>query len=183
MFSDVIVEHSGGAGGDPSSSLGQPTQTANVNVCWNEKTTQTDDSASRGRSTSPVTTMAVIMPDASTPLPLHRKASSSLKRRQSSAIAVPSYAAPGPGPGASSVASLTCQELLALSGALGAALPTPLALPSTDLPSSTAAPGASSGKPHNNNNTPGHVLLPTLAMALWPDPSSNPPPGRVSTCL
>lgn len=213
MFSDVVSEHRGmdGAQSSPQSSV----QASNVNVCWNEKTTQTEDSTGARRgSSSPVvvsaTGISVIMPGNETvalvspipsPLPLSRKPSASFKRRQSRATtderSVPSYSAPGPGPGAPA-GGLTCQELLALSGALGAALPTPLALPSSsyvvdELPPSTVsgttttgppASSSSNNKPHNNNNQlapPGVMpILPTLAMALWPEPSSYSPAGKLS---
>ena len=84
-------------------------------------------------------------------------------------------------------AGLTCQELLALSGALGAALPTPSALPvATGEDASSAAAAAATKYVHhhhrnNNNNqlalraaaaaaSSNSSILPTLAMALWPEP-------------
>ena len=126
MFSDVIVEHAG----------------ADVNVCWNEKTTQTNESNAGSVTASPV--------------------QPSLKRR-------PSQRRPGKSEDErlAAGAGLTCQELLALSGALGAALPTPLALPSypdaTSVPIDDPTPAP--------NSQPG--VMPILAMSLWPEPFSG----------
>lgn len=84
-------------------------------------------------------------------------------------------------------AGLTCQELLALSGALGAALPTPLALPSyPDGPSPASAPAPIDDPPPAANSQPG--VMPILAMSLWPEPFSGNGAnlarrGARSTCL
>lgn len=168
MFSDIVVEHGSGDGAD---------HVVNVNVCWNEKTTQTDHSEAAGAASGDCH-----LSNPSSPLSLNRKPS--LRQRRPSRTAdLPSYSAPGPGPGTSPAppavngAGLTCQELLALSGALGAALPTPLALPSYPSGSDEAAAAAAAvaaAKHSNNNNQlapPGVMpILPTLAMSLWPEP-------------
>lgn len=201
MFNDVIVEH-GRSNTDPPSPQLQPRMVNNLNVCWNEKTTQTDDvsasvsagSVRPGSSPTPLTapgeTSSIVLSPNPSPSLHNRKAS--LKRRPSShnspsggSERVPTYLAPGPGPGGSSnnnnaAAGLTCQELLALSGALGAALPTPLALPSPyvdELPSAgggAATTSSATTEKHNNNNQlvpPGIMpILPSLAMSLWPEP-------------
>ena len=86
------------------------------------------------------------------------------ERRISGSSSVPSTSGTGTVPSA----GLTCQELLALSGALGAALPTPLALPAQALCYNEDVPTA---KLNNNNPLNSSVpILPTLAMALWPEP-------------
>ena len=84
------------------------------------------------------------------------------ERRTSGTSTLPSASCATPSTG------LTCQELLALSGALGAALPTPLALPTQTLCYDDDVPTV---KLNNNNplNSSGPIL-PTLAMALWPEP-------------
>ena len=171
MFSDIVVEHGSGDGGD---------HVVNVNVCWNEKMTQTGDYGETGASTS-ADGHLLAGSNPSSPSSLNRK--SSLKQRTTSRPAderLASYSAPGPGPGSLapippvSGAGLTCQELLALSGALGAALPTPLALPS--YPSGSEEATAAVAAKHSNNNNqlapPGALMpiLPTLAMSLWPEP-------------
>ncbi len=204
MFSDIVVEHSGRP--DPSASPQiQQHQTTpnNVNVCWNEKTTQTEDPSARTTGSSPAppcagletqpTGSALLSPIPSPSSSLIRKSSLKKSPAHSSSSRIgderipTSYSAPGPGPGTTSpnnpIAGLTCQELLALSGALGAALPTPLALPAQyveEIPvsGSSATPTTTNtvGK-HNNNNQlapPGSIILPTLAMALWPEPMYNP---------
>lgn len=163
MFSDIVVEHGSGDGMDHA---------ANVNVCWNEKTTQTDYSESAGE--------CHLLPGSnpSSPSSLNRKSSLKQPSRPVAEERLPSYSAPGPG-STSPVngAGLTCQELLALSGALGAALPTPLALPSYPSASEEVPAAAASVTPakHSNNNNqlaPPSVMpiLPTLAMSLWPEP-------------
>jgi len=194
MFSSVVVEH------------GLSNSAADVNVCWNEKTSQTGQASGFNCELVVCSPGGITHPPAgssnpSSPLSLNRK--SSLKQRNTSIA--DEQRLPGPALMAGGVttmtttttspqvpngAGLTCQELLALSGALGAALPTPLALPNypsvEELPtpqSSTAAaamavtPTASSK--HGNNNKcnsqllapPGMMpILPTLAMSLWPEP-------------
>lgn len=170
MFSDVIVEHGGGSA-DADHAL---------NVGWAEKSSQDRPEAAAEHPSGS---------GRSSPSSLNRKPS--LKHRPASRTAderLPGYSAPGPGPGSAPVngAGLTCQELLALSGALGAALPTPLALPSYPAASggteevSAVGAGAALVAKHGNNNhqlaPPGQLMpvLPTLAMSLWPEPF----PGR-----
>jgi hypothetical protein len=97
---------------------------------------------------------------------------SSPRRPVTSALTAPTAAA-----------GLTCQELLALSGALGAALPTPLALPVASAAEDATVAANKYVHQHrrNNNNNNNQLalrtatnsnssILPTLAMALWPEP-------------
>lgn len=183
MFSDIVVEHgtnkSDAAAGDHAG-----------NVYWTEKTTQTNagysnESVNERGSDSPSTISR-------RPSRKHRTPAGNSNRMASD---LPGYSATGQGPGMVPVpvngAGLTCQELLALSGALGAALPTPLALPTytataaassavstaplTDDPVVSNASASLTG--NNNHLTLAPQLmpvLPTLAMSLWPEPF----PGR-----
>jgi hypothetical protein len=202
MFSNVVVEH------------GLSNSAADVNVCWNEKTTQTGQTGGGGGfncelvvcSPGGITHPPAGSSNPSSPLSLNRK--SLLRQRKSSnadehrlpspglmagGVTTTTTTAAATSPQVPNGAGLTCQELLALSGALGAALPTPLALPnypSVDDPaspqlSSTAvaamavSPTVTSSSKHSNNNKcnnqllapPGMMpILPTLAMSLWPEP-------------
>lgn len=182
-FSDIVVE----LRGDDTS----------FNVCCNEKMTQTEGSLSSVvLAVSSVNEMATQLP------PPHRTKSCLHGRTRDGHGAA--YSASGSGsvplsPG------LTCQELLALSGALGAALPTPLALPNQNVQrfnvaheasgvqagpgvgtTATAASttGAAVGSAtisandqlqpmpaKNNKNSPlnSATILPSLALALWPE--------------
>lgn len=193
MFSDVVVAH------------GMSNSDADVNVCWSEKITQTG-----GLTTGPVVVASAGSEsrqshhspsgssNPSSPLSLNRK--SSLRQRVISSRTADDRlsscpATPGPVSGTISGgltatststqvpngAGLTCQELLALSGALGAALPTPLALPSypSDEPKTAVMVVAPVSAKHSNNHKcnnqllapPGMMpILPTLAMSLWPEP-------------
>lgn len=175
MFSDIVVEHGGGGSGNGADHV------VNVNVCWNEKTTQTENSEATASIEHPSGS------GPSSPSSLQRKPSLKQQRPTSRPAdeRLPSYSAPGPGPGVASApvngAGLTCQELLALSGALGAALPTPLALPSYTTTSAISDEVGPTGvstlaTKHGNNNhqlaPAGQLMpvLPTLAMSLWPEP-------------
>ena len=149
-FSDIVVEL--------SADLLEPS--ANVNVCCNEKTTQTEDSLSNFSND-------VQQQQQASPTNLKSEPAKGVRDGHVDGR-VPSYLAPGPGPGPA-CPGLTCQELLALSGALGAALPTPLALPNNQVVSATGeqpAPAKNNINPLNSSS----AILPSLAMALWPEP-------------
>ena len=195
MFSNVVVEH------------GLSNSTADVNVCWNEKTTQTGQQQLSGINCELVVCSAGTHPSSissnpSSPLSLVRK--SSLKQQRgpnspasnraidgqrlsnySTAGLTTTTATASTTPQVPNGAGLTCQELLALSGALGAALPTPLALPnypsveeSQQQQSSSSSSLVASSKHSNNNKCNNQLLappgmmpiLPTLALSLWPEP-------------
>jgi hypothetical protein len=201
MFSNVVVEH------------GLSNSAADVNVCWNEKTTQTGQTGGGGfncelvvGSPGGITHPPAGSSNPSSPLSLNRK--SLLRQRKSSnadeqrlpspglmaggVTTTTTTAAAATSPQVPNGAGLTCQELLALSGALGAALPTPLALPnypsvedpaspqlsSTAVAAMAVSPTVTSSKHSNNNKCNNQLLappgmmpiLPTLAMSLWPEP-------------
>lgn len=204
MFSNVVVEH------------GLSNSTADVNVCWNEKTTQTGQQQLSGFNCELVVACSAgthpssISSNPSSPLSLVRKSSLKQQREPNSPASnrtmdeqrPSSYSTAGcltattastTTPQVPNGAGLTCQELLALSGALGAALPTPLALPnypSVEEPQqqqsssssslvATVTPTAASSKHSNNNKCNNQLLapppglmpiLPTLALSLWPEP-------------
>jgi hypothetical protein len=204
MFSNVVVEH------------GLSNSTADVNVCWNEKTTQTGQQQLSGFNCELVVACSAgthpssISSNPSSPLSLVRKSSLKQQRGPNSPASnrtmdeqrPSSYSTVGcltattastTTPQVPNGAGLTCQELLALSGALGAALPTPLALPnypSVEEPQqqqsssssslvATVTPTAASSKHSNNNKCNNQLLapppglmpiLPTLALSLWPEP-------------
>ncbi|KZS13807.1 putative Voltage-dependent T-type calcium channel subunit alpha-1I [Daphnia magna] len=194
MFSDVVVAH------------GMSNSAADVNVCWSEKITQTggfttESVASAGSESRQPHHQTSGSSNPSSPLSFNRK--SSLRQRvtpnQTTDELRPSCSALGPGSGTTSGsvaatstltqvpngAGLTCQELLALSGALGAALPTPLALPNypSDEPKTAVMVVAPVAAKHSNNHKcnnqllapPGMMpILPTLAMSLWPEPFQDP---------
>ncbi|XP_059352397.1 voltage-dependent T-type calcium channel subunit alpha-1G-like isoform X2 [Daphnia carinata] len=179
MFSDVVVAH------------GMSNSAADVNVCWSEKITQTggfatEPVASAGSESRQPHHQPSGSSHPSSPMPFNRK--SSLRQRVPSNRTIderrPSCPAAASGTSVPNGAGLTCQELLALSGALGAALPTPLALPNypSDEPTTTAmvvAPPAKHSNNHKCNNQllapPGMMpILPTLAMSLWPEPFQEP---------
>ena len=117
MFSDVVLLH------------GHQGETATKNVCHSEKTTQTDD-----EPIDPAYFREPLPPSPHTPGPPTLMPSSLLsppifpfKKNKSSLYPVsrtPSYN------GSTGKGSLTCGELLALSGALSAALPTHLGIDS-----------------------------------------------------
>lgn len=159
MFSDVIVEHRG----------------ADANVCWNEKTTQTDARRPSESSAQPGRESATPSAAAS---PVQR--GPSLKRRASQRRKAAGDEALAPAAGA----GLTCQELLALSGALGAALPTPLALPSypdgaaTPINDPPAAPSNSTPALKATSGQPG--AMPILALSLWPEPFAGNKSARLA---
>ncbi|KAK3869264.1 hypothetical protein Pcinc_025422 [Petrolisthes cinctipes] len=120
MFSDVVLLH------------GHAGETATKNVCHSEKTTQTDD-----EPLDPAYFREPLPPSPHTPVPPSlmpvsllppnllppRKTKSSLR----SVSRTPSYN------GSAGRGSLTCGELLALSGALSAALPTHLGIDSRSV--------------------------------------------------
>ena len=194
MFSDIIVEHCGGGTSPAPSAAALTVSGNNVNVCWNEKTTQTEETARPAGVESGGNLL--LSPNPS----LVRKSSLKQQRSCSPRMMLPDHSQTAAATAAAAannksaaaavaaVTGLTCQELLALSGALGAALPTPLALPSQyvsdELPPSSSGgaatagtvPTSASGAKHNNNNQlapPGMPILPSLAMALWPEPYTS----------
>ncbi|XP_071444004.1 voltage-dependent T-type calcium channel subunit alpha-1G [Hetaerina americana] len=141
MFSDVVLLHDDdGTGAQRRGSLGStgPPPGEAKNVCSSEKMTQTGDGN--------VWQVPVAQPAAATlQVPLQ-------------GVGQPPDASPGIPPAyGSRPTSMTCQELLALSGALSAALPTQLALDTASV--HTFFSSLSKGEKR-------HVSAPALAIAL-----------------
>ncbi|XP_046400704.1 voltage-dependent T-type calcium channel subunit alpha-1I [Ischnura elegans] len=144
MFSDVVLLHDDeGTGAQRRGSLGStgpsaPAPPEAKNVCSSEKMTQTGD-GNVWQVPATQTTSTTLQ------VPLQGVGPSS----ESSPAPAPAYG--------SRPTSMTCQELLALSGALSAALPTQLALDTASV--HTFFSSLSKGEKR-------HVSAPTLAIAL-----------------